>query len=165
MPTCLRCDRTLTNPQSIAAKYGQICLARIRAAERGQQESESPDACAKLVWDPETMDVICRRASDPRQFTEKAFNIPHTLVQHSPTGMEWGYAGSGPADFALNILYWFTEDREFSERWHQEFKFEFVAGLPRMGGRIPGGQIRDWIAERRAVAHSQMDMEAELCWG
>jgi hypothetical protein len=26
------------------------------------------------------------------------------IVYHSPTGFEWGYAGSGPADLALNIL-------------------------------------------------------------
>jgi hypothetical protein len=32
------------------------------------------------------------------------------LVLHSPTGMEWGYLGSGPADLALSILAdWFGE--------------------------------------------------------
>jgi hypothetical protein len=29
--------------------------------------------------------------------------VPH-LVHHSPTGMEFGYAGSGPADLALSLL-------------------------------------------------------------
>ena len=26
------------------------------------------------------------------------------IVRHSPTGMEWGYGGSGPSDTALSIL-------------------------------------------------------------
>ena len=30
-------------------------------------------------------------------------NVPHNIVYHSPTGFEWGYAGSGPADLALNL--------------------------------------------------------------
>lgn len=30
--------------------------------------------------------------------------LRHRIVYHSPTGFEWGYAGSGPADLALNIL-------------------------------------------------------------
>ena len=29
--------------------------------------------------------------------------VPH-VVHHSPTGMEFGYAGSGPADLALSLL-------------------------------------------------------------
>lgn len=28
--------------------------------------------------------------------------LPH-IVEHSPTGMEWGYAGSGPMDLALSL--------------------------------------------------------------
>jgi hypothetical protein len=65
--------------------------------------------------------------------------------------MEWGYAGSGPADFALNILYHFTQDEAFSQSNHQDFKFHFVGGLPRGGARIPGAAIREWIETRHAV--------------
>ena len=25
-------------------------------------------------------------------------------IRHSPTGLSWGYAGSGPADLALSVL-------------------------------------------------------------
>ena len=31
-------------------------------------------------------------------------NVPVRVMHHSPSGIEWGYAGSGPADLALNIL-------------------------------------------------------------
>lgn len=30
--------------------------------------------------------------------------VLHHVVRHSPTGMSWGYAGSGPADTARSIL-------------------------------------------------------------
>lgn len=33
----------------------------------------------------------------------KTYSLPH-IVLHSPTGFEWGYEGSGPADLALSIL-------------------------------------------------------------
>ena len=76
-------------------------------------------------------------------------NVPHAIVHHSPTGMEWGYGGSGPADFALNILYLFT-DRETAFNLHQEFKREFVATMPREGGEIKANIIRDWIYSKTA---------------
>ncbi|OGS01441.1 MAG: hypothetical protein A2V88_13965 [Elusimicrobia bacterium RBG_16_66_12] len=88
------------------------------------------------------MNVLCERG--PGDF-DCRFNIPQAIKLHSPTGMEWGYGGSGPADFALNILFHFTGDREFAERYHQEFKGQFVAGLPESGGRIPGATIKAWI--------------------
>ena len=31
-------------------------------------------------------------------------NVPWSVVNGSPTGFSWGYNGSGPNDFALNIL-------------------------------------------------------------
>ena len=37
-----------------------------------------------------------------RQSGER-YDLPH-VVKHSPAGMEWGYAGSGPADLARSIL-------------------------------------------------------------
>ncbi len=30
-------------------------------------------------------------------------NVPHLGVHHSPSGFEFGYGGSGPADLALNV--------------------------------------------------------------
>lgn len=66
-------------------------------------------------------------------------------VLHSPTGMNWGYGGSGPADLALSILCNFLGDSQkptvrggcwgecehnycLAVRHHQGFEREFVAG-------------------------------------
>jgi hypothetical protein len=108
---------------------------------------------AVLPFDTKTMDVVCRRISSGPQS-----NIAQRLVYHSSTGMEWGYGGSGPADFALNILYRFTGDENFSKKWHQEFKQEFVSTLPADGGTISGSVIIEWIQARRVIAHSQLKL-------
>lgn len=47
-------------------------------------------------------------------------------IKHSPTGMEMGYNGSGPADMAYSILMHLFR-RNFSERWYQKFKWDFVS--------------------------------------
>jgi len=75
-------------------------------------------------------------------------NIPHEMIYHSPDGFEWGYGGSGPADFALNILFAFTNDEMFSRDMHQEFKWFFIAGAPKEGGEIKNSDIRTWITDK-----------------
>jgi hypothetical protein len=35
--------------------------------------------------------------------TGERYDLPH-IKRHSPTGLEWGYAGSGPADLARSLL-------------------------------------------------------------
>jgi hypothetical protein len=50
---------------------------------------------------------------------------------HSPSGFNWGYGGSGPAQLALAILLDLYPERgtEWAERHHQAFKFKVIAGL------------------------------------
>ena len=50
-------------------------------------------------------------------------------VYHSPTGMEWGYSGSGPADTARSILLMLVPKR-MADLLYQKFKFDFVAAWP-----------------------------------
>jgi hypothetical protein len=50
------------------------------------------------------------------------------VVRHSPTGMSWGYGGSGPADTALTILVDVFGGRiDLVNIYYQQFKFHFVA--------------------------------------
>jgi len=74
-------------------------------------------------------------------------NIEQRIKYHSPTGFEWGFGGSGPADLALNILSYFVPvDEAF--RLHQEFKWEFIASVPFDGGTIKNEAIRAWIKSK-----------------
>ena len=50
------------------------------------------------------------------------------LRNHSPTGFEWGYQGSGPAQLALAILLDYTGDADLAQRHYQLFKCEVLAG-------------------------------------
>jgi len=76
--------------------------------------------------------------------------LPQRIVYHSPTGFEFGYGGSGPADLALNILVLFISHRE-AEQLHQDFKWAFIAAaFP--GMTLRASTIRGWIhTQSRAV--------------
>ena len=52
------------------------------------------------------------------------------LWNHSPTGFEWGYCGSGPAQLALAILADHCRDDERALNFHQRFKWAVIAELP-----------------------------------
>lgn len=53
------------------------------------------------------------------------------IVNHSPTGIAWGYGGSGPAQCALAILSDYLGDEQRARVLYQDFKFNVVAALPK----------------------------------
>ena len=136
-----------------------------------RRREEAHDMLPPLPWDPETGDVVLERVPDFEGGLDLAGNLKHkvrtnvpwSVVEHSPTGLRWGYGGSGPADLALNILNLFEPpgsdgqgsvkcfDGEASRtayELHKDFKARFLAGMPWEGGRILGTEIRAWISER-----------------
>jgi Family of unknown function (DUF6166) len=60
------------------------------------------------------------------------------LENHSPTGFEWGYGGSGPAQLALALLADYLGNDEQALALHQDFKFEVIAGLPHDSWKLTG---------------------------
>ncbi|MCK5640871.1 MAG: hypothetical protein KAJ19_08740 [Gammaproteobacteria bacterium] len=54
---------------------------------------------------PVEQGIYLERQAMPQhpQYTTVATNVRHSIVYHSPDGFEWGYAGSGPAELALNL--------------------------------------------------------------
>jgi hypothetical protein len=81
--------------------------------------------------------------------TGRRERLRQRIVRHSPTGLEFGYSGSGPADCAANILALILPLKE-AWRLHQEFKFAFVARLPRDGGVIETADVHAWVEARWA---------------
>lgn len=71
------------------------------------------------------------------------------LWNHSPSGFEWGYGGSGPAQTALALLFDWTGDAKVAIGLHQPFKFLIVAGLPH-SWTLTGQQILEAITHIRA---------------
>jgi len=88
------------------------------------------------------MDIVFSRGPSGRALV----NIPQSLVYHSPTGFEWGYGGSGPAELALNILNLYVKPPE-AFRLHQQFKEKFIVGMPNDGGVLKADKVREWIKE------------------
>jgi hypothetical protein len=52
------------------------------------------------------------------------------LWNHSPSGFEWGYGGSGPAQLALAILADHCSNDEQAFNLYQRFKWKVVAEFP-----------------------------------
>jgi hypothetical protein len=69
------------------------------------------------------------------------------VVTHSPTGMNWGYGGSGPADLALSILTDAVGGR-LARQYYQDFKRDFVATWG-SSWRITSQEIKKWLEEKR----------------
>ncbi len=80
---------------------------------RGRRDPTAP-VNVEVVVDGESLD--CR----------------YDLLSASPSGFEWGYGGSGPAQLAIAILAHAYDD-EFATDHYQRFKREIVAELPKSG--------------------------------
>ncbi len=68
------------------------------------------------------------------------------LHNHSPTGFNWGYGGSGPAQLALALLLDATGDEELAVRGHQDYKQDVISGLPD-SWVITRAEIFVWLAK------------------
>lgn len=155
---CLCCNRPLSVRESIERGLGPICAARETAIAESNEFGDKVD----IPFNPETMDIVCRRDENGLHF-----NIYQVFRHHSPSGLEFGYLGSGPADFALNIAALFTnhlneprtvtlwDKKKISlTAWqlHQRLKEKFIATLPREGGTIKGDAIRQWVKSEIAAS-------------
>ncbi len=106
---------------------------------------------------------------------QEPYKVRHMIV-YSPSGMSWGYEGSGAADLALSVLADYlgeaaaipAHDRydhaiagqvQETGAWllHQEFKRDIVAPLPQ-GQRftIDGATVAAWLEPRQATLDRKM---------
>lgn len=76
--------------------------------------------------------------------------LPH-IVRHSPTGLQWGYSGSGPADTAVSIL---TDYLGYvpAAVVYQTFKMDLIATA---GKRleIDTDEIKAWFMSKYPEVH------------
>jgi len=79
----------------------------------------------------------------------RRLNPRFDLWNHSPTGFEWGYVGSGPAQLALALLADHLGDGEQALNLYQRFKWLVVSELP-------GG---DWILTSDQIEQSVQELQ------
>jgi Family of unknown function (DUF6166) len=64
------------------------------------------------------------------------------LHNHSPTGFDWGYCGSGPAQLALAMLAHHLQDDTQALNLYQRFKWSVIAELPHRRWTLTSEQIQ-----------------------
>jgi hypothetical protein len=74
------------------------------------------------------------------------------LCNHSPTGFEWGYGGSGPAQLALALLADHLGNTERALTLYQAFKFAVVTKLPKRG----------WLLTSQDIARALTALKTEV---
>lgn len=67
---------------------------------------------------------------------------------HSPSGWNWGYGGSGPAELAVMILLDLRLEMIDAWRLHQQFKRMFIAQIDTDTFALHEEQIRAWLDEQ-----------------
>ena len=74
------------------------------------------------------------------------------VVRHSPTGIEWGYGGSGPRDLALSVLT-AVAGAEAAEQHYRALVAEVITRVPRAGGLLRGERAHAWLARQEAASN------------
>lgn len=141
---CNRCNRVLRDLNSKERGFGRVCWNKHIHEKESMKDQGGLFPEEQL---PFNGDVVLKRGPNSSVVT----NVPQKVVQHSPGGFEWGYAGSGPADLALNILAMFT-DNETAQELHQIFKWDYITKMPFEGGTIKGSEIKKWLKQHKQIA-------------
>jgi len=71
------------------------------------------------------------------------------LRNHSPTGFEWGYGGSGPAQLALAICSAVVSDQR-ALAVYQRFKFRVIGGIEDQHWELTEAEVLRVIEEIEA---------------
>jgi hypothetical protein len=75
------------------------------------------------------------------------------LANHSPSGFEWGYPGSGPAQLALALLGDHLGDDAEALARHQAFKLKVVTVLPPDGWVLTTTDVHEALAAIQDGGH------------
>lgn len=151
-----RCARA-TGPKCRCA-CGGANHGNPKARHTGDEETMDLTPMEQLeykLWEPPTRDALPQYDGRVLTFARTRVGehaiimlenrpLEQRLVRHSPSGLEFGYMGSGPADTALNILALVVSPKE-ANRLHQRFKFDMLARIPREGGTMKMQDVVDWV--------------------
>ncbi len=131
------------------------------------------------------MDAVLRPAGPPRYYrvirhpqgvrartpTNKPLPLRLDIYNHSPTGFEWGYLGSGPAQLSLALLAHVAGLRSLSKRTrarrlrgeigqrvtgsYQDFKVQVVSEIPQHlpAWSVAADDVRRWLEAGPVARH------------
>ncbi len=147
---CRRCNRTLKSEPGRTDGIGPVCKMK-EDAGISKQTADDGD----IIEPYDGCDIWIERLATPTDLVPGVTmnqkhtcsgirtNIRRTVYRHSPTGFNFGYGGSGPADAALNILRMFTTE-DIANANYQAFKFLYLTtGGDRLV--IPKNEIMEFL--------------------
>lgn len=160
---CRKCNRILKNPVAVAEGIGAVCKRKSGLTNPRSTQSEH-DSDEIIPYDGGAFWIERKTAQTTTEFpgvrgtfnTDQIHaasgiktNVPRQIYRHSPTGYNFGYGGSGPADWALNICLLLVHADD-AYNLYQKFKFQFVAVGESDNERleIPRADAEQWFREQ-----------------
>ena len=128
MTTCRKCGRVLKNPVAILKGIGPVCERKEGYLVTSKDQHEGNN---DVIIGYDGGDIFIERLGKNGEQTTVSgcrTNIPLQNDAKSPTGYNFGYSGSGPACFAMNVCLLFFKHAADAYEHYQEFKRKFVAG-------------------------------------
>jgi len=123
LPSCT-CPDYRKHGQGHLCKH--VFMARLRQQALAYAGVRTREGCVVYVFHPGQAEPLAHH------------------VRHSPTGFEWGYHGSGPADLAFSILAHYA-GVELAEEVYQDFKGQVVARLPHLAWVLTADEVERTI--------------------
>lgn len=162
---CRKCNRVLKNPDAIRKGIGPICerrelLFRGITPNDGDTDIFEPYdgglffiervACPTITGPNGQTEMLTHTASGIRT------NVPRSIYKHSPTGYNFGYGGSGPSDFALNVCLAAGIHADVAYRHYQSVKWTFISGATGDRLEIDPNDVRVYVdaLERQRTAET-----------
>ena len=144
-----------TDASLAASNLAWSLIEAVIAADRDKQDNTTA-ACLRMPEDtgrgPDTIRAV-RAAAEPEVTVGGEpldWRASLAVRNHSPSGVEWGYGGSGPSQLALAILLALT-DRETAERRYQQFKVDVIARISEPEWALPLRDVRRWLEHAAAA--------------
>lgn len=155
---CRVCGRELTDAESVKRGIGPDCW---RMVEKGVLDNEDSDD-TQYVPPLANGDIPLKMVTTAARREVFVVGIgKRYIVRHSPTGLRWGYGGSGPSDLALNVLMHVTGDYAFADKHYQAFKAMFITRVHPDGGILNRGHIDSWVAKARELDAEEAAKQAQ----
>lgn len=157
MSRCRRCGRILKREPWQTLGIGKICSAKEQTGSVNKQSADDQD----IILPYDGGDILIERIEAPTELFGTGVtmnmsntcsgircNVPRSVYRHSPTGYNFGYGGSGPADLALNICLMFVRKPEDAGGGvYQDFKFKFL-GYPGDRLVIPKATVINFLQDK-----------------
>lgn len=112
--------------------------------------------------------LVVEQLEDGQEHGTTVLPLPRlrlTEARHSPTGFEWGYMGSGPAELAraLLIATFPGDDAVRAPRVYQTFKTQIIGYLDKDAWTLTSAGVRAWrqTFEARSAIQEAADVPEE----